>query len=447
MSLKKKYFGTDGIRGRTGSELLNPEFVLKLGWATGKVFSKVGFSRVVVGKDTRLSGYLFESALEAGLAAAGVNVMLLGPMPTPAIAFLTKTLRAQAGVVVSASHNSYEDNGIKFFGSDGMKLSDELEAEIEYYIDQPIVCADPASLGKARRLDDAMGRYIQFCKSAFSSSLGLSGLSIVVDCAHGATYQVAPQIFEELGAVITCIGVSPNGFNINDAVGATSTSALEEAVKANQADLGVAFDGDGDRLIMIDHTGDVVDGDDILYILACSAVNSGVAMPGVVGTLMSNLGLEQALSSMNIPFERSQVGDRHVMEVLKSCGWYLGGEPSGHVLNLDHTTTGDGIITALQVLSVMRQSGQSLRELRSGLVKRPHVLISVPIACRVELDAFPSIVQSVEATKSDLGDAGRVLLRPSGTELCVRVMVEGEDETLAKAHAQRLANVVAEAMG
>lgn len=445
--MSKKYFGTDGIRGRTGSALLNPAFVLKLGWAAGKVLSKAGFSRVVVGKDTRLSGYLFESALEAGLAAAGVNVMLLGPMPTPAIAFLTKMLRAQAGVVVSASHNSYEDNGIKFFGSDGMKLSDQLEEEIEYYIDQPMHCVDPSSVGKAKRLDDAAGRYVQFCRSILPRHLNLSGLSIVVDCAHGATYQVAPQIFEELDATIASIGVSPDGFNINDGVGATNTLALQQAVKAHQADLGVAFDGDGDRLIMVDHMGDVVDGDDILYILASAAVNSGAVIPGVVGTVMSNLGLEQALSSMNIPFDRAQVGDRHVMTLLKSHDWYLGGEPSGHILNLNHVTTGDGIITALQVLSVMQGCGQSLQQLRSGLHKRPHILISVPVKDRVDLNAFPSILQSVQATESDLGDTGRVLLRPSGTELCVRVMVEGEDESIARAHAKHLAEVITEAVG
>ena len=447
MTQRRKYFGTDGIRGRVGSALLQPEFIVKLGWAAGKVLAnECGISQVLVGKDTRLSGYLVESSLEAGLSASGMNVCLLGPMPTPAIAFLTKTMRAQAGVVVSASHNSYEDNGIKFFGPDGMKLSDEFELAIERYIDLPLSCVDPSQLGKAHRLSDATGRYVQFSKSLFPSNLSLSGLKVVIDCAHGACYQVAPQVFSELGADIICIGIDPNGFNINAGFGATSPNALKEAVIEQGADLGIAFDGDGDRLIMVDHQGNLVDGDDILYVLSADYKCKNQPLPGVVGTVMSNLGLEQALNKMKVEFLRASVGDRNVSAMLHHRGWFLGGEPSGHLLNLDFTTTGDGIISALQVLAVMMSQEKSLKDLCSLLEKRPHVLINVPLKEMIMIDDFPVITQSVTDIKNILGDEGRVLLRTSGTELCVRVMVEEEDAQLARTHAKQLADVVEEAV-
>ena len=447
MTDSRKYFGTDGIRGRIGSELLQPEFLVKLGWAAGKVLAREkGISQVLVGKDTRLSGYLVESSLEAGLSAAGMNVCLLGPMPTPAIAFLTKTMRAQAGVVVSASHNPYQDNGIKFFGPDGMKLSDELELEIERYIDLPLTCVDPSKLGRAHRLNDATGRYVQFSKSLFPSFQSLSGLKIVLDCAHGACYQVAPLIFSELGARVQVIGASPNGFNINNEYGATELRNLQHTVVEMRADFGLAFDGDGDRLMMVNHEGVVVDGDDILYILAANHVFRGQAIPGVVGTVMSNLGLEQALDRLKIPFLRSPVGDRHVSSMLKEKGWFLGGEPSGHILNLHLTTTGDGISAALQVLSAMQMQEKSLKDL-CDLVKRPHVLINVPLKEMIALNDYPAIDQSVKALSSQLGKNGRVLLRTSGTELCVRVMVEEEDARKAREHAEDLVEVVVQALG
>lgn len=447
MTCSRKYFGTDGIRGRIGSELLQPEFLVKLGWAAGKVLScGKGASQVLVGKDTRISGYLVESSLEAGLSAAGMNVCLLGPMPTPAIAFLTKTMRAQAGVVVSASHNPYQDNGIKFFGPDGMKLSDELELEIERYIDMPLQCADPSKLGRAHRLTDATGRYVQFSKSLFPSFQSLSGLKIILDCAHGACYQVAPLIFSELGAQVTTIGATPNGFNINDGYGATQMRHLQHAVVENRADLGLAFDGDGDRLMMVNHEGVVVDGDDILYILAANHVFRGQAIPGVVGTVMCNLGLEQALDQIKIPFLRSPVGDRYVSSMLSERGWFLGGEPSGHILNLNLTSTGDGISAALQVLSAMQMQEKSLKDLCT-LVKRPHVLINVPLREMILLDDHPEIGQRAELLSQKLGKRGRVLLRTSGTELCVRVMVEEENAREARAHAEDLVEVIKQTVG
>lgn len=436
----RRYFGTDGVRGRVGEGFLTPDFVLRLGWAAGQVLrGERGRGKVVIGKDTRVSGYLFESALEAGLAAAGMDVLLLGPMPTPAIAYLTRTFHAAAGVVVSASHNPFPDNGIKFFGASGEKLPDAVEAAIEAALDGPLACAPPAQMGRARRIADAAGRYVEFCKRAFPDGRDLSGLKLVVDCAHGAAYQVAPAVFTELGAEVSTLGVRPNGLNINDACGATAPEALAAEVRRSGADLGVALDGDGDRLILVDHTGAVVDGDEVLCILALARRQAGTLGGGVVGTVMSNLGLEQALAQHDVAFFRAAVGDRYVLEALRERGWLLGGETSGHVLILDRTTTGDGIVSALQVLGVMVERGQPLAELKAVMTRRPQTLVNVPLSDGLDPD-HPRIAEAVRAAEAELGGRGRVLLRRSGTEALLRVMVEGEDAARVAALAQEIAH-------
>lgn len=422
----KKYFGTDGIRGRVGGPIVTPEFVLKLGWAVGRVIANSEQSKVVIGKDTRISGYMLESALEAGLSAAGVNIKLLGPMPTPGIAYLTQTFRANAGIVISASHNPYYDNGIKFFQTDGTKFSDQMELAIEEEMEKPLVTVSPDSLGKAMRIDDAAGRYTEFCKSRFPSGLRLSGLKIVIDCAHGATYHIAPNVFKELGAKVITIGVEPDGFNINYECGSTSPSSLAARVKEEKADLGIAFDGDGDRLVVVDETGKVVDGDQILYVIARDRQEAGEFIPGVVGTVMSNIGLELALKQKNINFYRSDVGDRHVSQALNRLGWSLGGESSGHIICGDKTTTGDGIISSLQVLAAMKRTQQKLSALIKGMKKCPQTLVNI------NTDQAKAILQSESVLNLKLGlereakGSVRILLRPSGTEPLIRVMVQGE---------------------
>lgn len=442
----RKFFGTDGIRGKVGAGKMTPELALKLGWAAGRVLSRSGTRKVIIGKDTRISGYLFESALEAGLSAAGLNVMLMGPMPTPAVAYLTRTFRAEAGVVISASHNPYYDNGIKFFSTDGSKLDDELELEIEAELEKPLVCVESHLLGKVSRIDDAAGRYIEYCKGNFPADQTLAGLKIVVDCAHGATYHIAPNVFRELGAEVVTIGDKPNGININDQVGATSMVKICETVVSEGADLGIALDGDGDRIMMVNRQGDIIDGDQILYILACDAQKRGILKGGVVGTLMSNLGLELALKQLNIPFARSKVGDRYVMELLKEKDWRIGGENSGHILNLDHGTTGDGIVAGILVLAAMRRHNASLEELTESMQMLPQVLINV----RFEGNSDPLASQLVQdaqtQVESQLGERGRVLLRKSGTEPLIRVMVEGDDEALVRAHAETIAAAVKQAV-
>jgi len=441
----RRYFGTDGIRGKVGEFPITPDFVLKLGWAVGRVLARGNGGKVVIGKDTRISGYMFESALEAGLSAAGVDILLLGPMPTPAIAYLTRTLHADAGIVISASHNPFEDNGIKFFSSDGTKLPDEVELAIEAELDKPMEMAPAASLGKARRVVDAGGRYIEFCKSTFPNTLNLNNLKIVVDCANGATYHVAPDVFRELGAKVMPLANEPDGLNINVNCGSTHPLLLQEAVLVQGADLGIALDGDGDRVLMVDHEGELVDGDELLYIIA-AARHALEGLPGVVGTLMTNLGMEHALQKAGIDFDRAKVGDRYVMEKLKQHGWSLGGEGSGHLICLNSTTTGDGIISALQVLRAMVEQGKSLSELKSGMSKYPQVLINVRLTERCDVLSLPSVKQAVQQAEEQLGDSGRVLLRASGTEPLIRVMVEGEDATLVRQMAERLAEVVREAV-
>ncbi|MFN4290571.1 MAG: phosphoglucosamine mutase [Permianibacter sp.] len=439
---KRKYFGTDGVRGKVGEFPINPEFVMKLGWAAGKVLANGSGSKVLIGKDTRTSGYMFEAALEAGLSAAGVEAHMLGPMPTPAIAYLTRTLRAQAGIVISASHNPYYDNGIKFFSADGFKLPDEVEARIEAMLDEPMTTVDSALLGRARRVSEATGRYIEFCKATVASNLSLRGLKIVVDCAHGATYKVAPAVLEELGAEVHTIGAEPNGLNINDKVGATAPGLLAEIVVAQGADVGVALDGDGDRLIMVDHKGEVVDGDEILFVIARDALRRGKLPGGVVGTVMSNLGLEVALRELGIGFGRAKVGDRYVLEMMQEKGWLLGGESSGHIVCLDKTTSGDGIVSALQVLSAMVQNGVSLHDLKHGMQKFPQTLINVPLKAGSKPMEADAVKQTVRQVEQELGDSGRVLLRPSGTEPLIRVMVEGRDAAQVKRCAEQIASAV-----
>ena len=438
---QKRYFGTDGIRGRVGDGAITPEFILKLGWAIGRVFAKEGHSKVLIGKDTRISGYMFESALQAGLSAAGVDVYLLGPMPTPAVAYLTRTFHAQAGIVISASHNPYYDNGIKFFSGQGTKLSEAVELEIEAMMDQDLVTADSASLGKAHRVDDAAGRYIEFCKSTVSSQIDFSNLKIVVDCAHGATYHIAPEVLKELGAQVITMGAEPNGLNINQNCGSTEPKLLQTAVLEHQADLGMALDGDGDRLIMVDHQGQIVDGDEILFIIARAQQRAGVGKTAVVGTLMTNLGMEKALNQYDMELHRANVGDRYVMEVLKQTGGIVGGEGSGHIICLDKTTTGDGIVAALQVLAEMQITGHSLHELRSVVTKYPQCLINVRISQQLDLEDNKVLAVVAEVEK-ELGDMGRVLLRASGTEPVVRVMVEGQDLALTNKLAADLAKVI-----
>lgn len=437
----KRYFGTDGIRGRVGEYPITAEFMLKLGWAVGRVLQTKGFNKIVIGKDTRISGYMFESALEAGLSAAGVNIALLGPMPTPGIAYLTRTLHACAGIVVSASHNPYYDNGIKFFSRDGQKLPDETEEQIEELLDRPLETVGPDTLGKAERIVDAAGRYIEFCKSTVPASTSLASLKIVVDCAHGATYHVAPSVFNEMGATVIPIGVSPDGLNINQDCGSTKPAALCETVKEQGADLGIAFDGDGDRVIMVDHRGEVLDGDELMFIIARDRLRTGSRFNAVVGTLMTNLGLELALRALGLDLHRAKVGDRYVMERLLAEKLILGGEGSGHIICLDRTSTGDGIISALQILAAMLQSGKSLHDLKAGMTKYPQMLINVSVTGGVDLQGAP-ILEAVKAVESQLGDHGRVLLRPSGTEPVVRVMVEGADAEVVERHARELANVV-----
>ncbi|AVJ55540.1 phosphoglucosamine mutase [Idiomarina sp. OT37-5b] len=439
---ERKYFGTDGVRGRVGEFPITPEFAVKLGWAAGRVLAAKGTRKVLVGKDTRVSGYMLESALEAGLAAAGVNVDFLGPMPTPGIAYLTRTFRAAAGIVISASHNPYYDNGIKFFADNGHKLPDATELEIERLLDQPMECVSSEHLGRANRIADAAGRYIEFCKSVFPSELSLQGLHIVVDCAHGATYHIAPNVLRELGARVTEIGTKPDGMNINKDCGATSLDALQQAVLDNKANVGLALDGDGDRIMMVTDKGRVIDGDEILYILAVTAQQQGQLQGGVVGTLMTNFALEKECERRNIPFVRAKVGDRYVIEELVKRDWYLGGENSGHVINRQYHTTGDGIIAGLQVLAAMQFEGKSLHELSRDFKKLPQVLINVRFNAGeqpLESDTVQAVVNEVETA---LAGKGRVLLRKSGTEPLIRVMVEGEDEKTVRTFAQQIANEV-----
>ncbi len=445
--MKKQFFGTDGIRGKVGEGPITPEFMLKLGWATGKVFRQSGKrNRVLIGKDTRISGYMFESALEAGLAAAGVDVALLGPMPTPAIAYLTRTFRARAGIVISASHNPYYDNGIKFFSAEGVKLPDSVELAIESHLANAMDVLPSNELGKAARFEDAKGRYIEFCKSTIPFNMSFNGLRIVLDCAEGATYQVAPSVFKELGAKIEVIGANPDGLNINKEIGSTSPEKLIAKVKETGADLGIAFDGDGDRVVMVDHTGALVDGDELLYIIACDKQRQQRLKGGVVGTLMTNFGAELAFKEMNIPFVRAKVGDRYVMEILTNNNWQLGGEGSGHIVCLDCTTTGDGIISALQVLAAMSAQEKSLADLKKGMRKLPQQLINVRVAQRVDLGKHSGIQDAVARAEQQLAGKGRVLLRSSGTEPVIRVMAEGEDEQLVKVVTQNLAQVVEESV-
>jgi phosphoglucosamine mutase len=438
----RKYFGTDGIRGKVGETPITPDFVLKLGWAAGKVLARHGSKKIIIGKDTRISGYMLESALEAGLAAAGLTAAFTGPMPTPAIAYLTRTFRAEAGIVISASHNPFDDNGIKFFSSEGTKLPDDVEEAIELEMEKPITCVESAQLGRASRIVDAAGRYIEFCKGTFPSELNLNGLKIVVDCANGATYHIAPNVLRELGATVIAIGVQPDGMNINKECGATDLKLLQQRVLAEKADIGLAYDGDGDRIMMIDHLGDKVDGDQILYIIAREALRQGQLRGGVVGTLMSNMGLELALKQLGIPFTRAKVGDRYVLEKMQEKGWRLGAENSGHVILLDKTTTGDGIVASLQVLTAMVRNHMSLHDLCSGMKMLPQVLVNVRFAGEhdpLQSDAVKAVTAEVEKA---LAGHGRVLLRKSGTEPLIRVMVEGENEAQVTELANRIADQV-----
>ena len=445
--MTKKYFGTDGIRGEVGSGSITPEFMLRLGWAAGKVFCGGKNSKVLIGKDTRISGYMFESALEAGLSSAGVDVCLLGPMPTPGIAYLTRTFHAQAGIVISASHNAFQDNGIKFFSGRGEKLDDETEHQIEAEMERSekgMTVVDSNDLGKAYRISDAAGRYIEFCKSTIPS-IDFSGLTVVLDCANGATYHIAPNVFTELGAKVVSLGVAPDGLNINRDAGSTNPEKLAEKVLEVGADLGIAFDGDGDRVVMVDHTGRIVDGDELLYVIAADQKRSGRFKGGVVGTLMSNLGLEQALGRLEIPFCRANVGDRYVMADLSERGWYLGGESSGHIICLNSTTTGDGIVSALQVVSAMVQGGRTLAELTADLQKLPQLMINVKVGAEVNAKTLCEselLTSEVGRIDREFDGKGRVLLRPSGTEPLIRVMVEGEDTKLVSAYAEELAGIV-----
>ncbi len=445
--MARKYFGTDGIRGLVGEPPITPDFMVRLGYAAGEVLVRRAHMApgmrpaVLIGKDTRISGYMLEASLEAGFAAAGVDVMLSGPMPTPAVAYLTRALRLQAGVVISASHNPYPDNGIKFFSGDGNKLPDAVEAEIEAQLAQPLRCRTSAELGKARRIDDAAGRYIEFCKSTFPNRRDLRGLKIVVDCANGAAYHIAPHVFHELGADVVAIGVNPDGCNINDRFGAASPQSLKQAVTEHKADLGIALDGDGDRLLMVDGRGHSYDGDQLLYVIARMRAGQG-AVPGVVGTLMSNLALQRALEAAGIAFARAKVGDRYVLELLLEKGWELGGENSGHIICLDKHTTGDALVSALQVLTAVRESGAGLAELCRGLTLYPQKLVNVKVGKDFKWDASPAVGKAKAAAERELGKAGRVLLRPSGTEPVLRVMVEGEDGAKVEALAAMLAEQV-----
>ena len=438
----RKYFGTDGIRGKVGEMPITPDFVLKLGWAAGKVLARHGSKKIIIGKDTRISGYMLESALEAGLAAAGLSAAFTGPMPTPAIAYLTRTFRAEAGIVISASHNPFEDNGIKFFSSEGTKLPDEVEEAIELEMEKPLTCVESAELGRASRIVDAAGRYIEFCKGTFPSELSLNGLKIVVDCANGATYHIAPNVMRELGATVISLGVQPDGMNINKECGATDVRALQQRVLETKADVGLAFDGDGDRVMMVDHLGNKVDGDQILYIIAREGLRQGQLRGGVVGTLMSNMGLELALKQLGIPFARAKVGDRYVLEKLQEKGWRLGAENSGHVILLDKTTTGDGIVAGLQVLTAMARNHMTLHDLCSGMKLLPQILVNVRFSGETDpLESAEVKAVTAEVEKA-LAGRGRVLLRKSGTEPLIRVMVEGEDEAQVSALAHQIADAV-----
>lgn len=449
--MSKKYFGTDGIRGRVGTHPITPEFVMRLGYAAGRVLVKAdnhlakdAHPTVLIGKDTRISGYMLESALQAGLCAAGVNVRLTGPMPTPAIAYLTRALRAQAGIVISASHNPFEDNGIKFFSSLGTKLPDDIEHAIEEELDKPIDVMASVDLGRVKRIDDAAGRYVEFCKSTFPNDQDLRGLKIILDCAHGATYHVAPPVFHELGAEVIAIGNQPNGVNINLDCGSTHPQALCKAVVEHKADLGIAFDGDGDRVMMVDSEGNLLDGDQLMYIIAHHRHQQGALVGGVAGTLMTNLALEHAFGTANIPFARAKVGDRYVLEMLLENGWQLGGENSGHILCLDKHSSGDGIIAALQVLAALKAQKQTLTKVGKALTLYPQVLINVPVKQRIDMNANPAIQAAVKTAEQTLNGSGRILLRASGTELKLRVMVEGQDGDLVNKLAKQIADVVAQ---
>ena len=447
--MARKYFGTDGVRGHVGKAPITADFVLRLGYAAGVTLAAREHlpagerPTVLIGKDTRLSGYMLEAALEAGLAAAGVDVLLAGPVPTPAVAYLTRALRLQAGVVISASHNPYHDNGIKFFSASGNKLPDAVEEQIEAHLDTPMGCAEPAKVGRARRLEGAAERYIEFCKSTFPNELDLRGLKIAVDCAHGAAYHIAPKVFHELGAEVVVVGASPNGFNINDGVGATAPDFLRKAVLDSESDLGIALDGDGDRLIMADKAGNLYDGDRLLYVIARSQLLDG-AVPGVVGTLMSNLGFEHALARHGVPLVRAKVGDRYVMELLHERGWKLGGENSGHIICLDRHSTGDGIISALQVLAALRRLDAGLADACDDLTLYPQKLINVRMAAGFDWQADPDIAAAKAEAETELGDTGRVLLRASGTEPLLRVMVEGRDGDQVNRLARAIADAVEE---
>ncbi|MBC8494335.1 MAG: phosphoglucosamine mutase [Candidatus Thioglobus sp.] len=437
------YFGTDGIRGEVGIEPITADFFLKLGWAVGSVLSEQGKASVVIGKDTRVSGYLFESALEAGFLSAGVDVGLLGPMPTPAIAYLTQAYNASAGVVISASHNHFQDNGVKFFSSKGLKLSDEDQAKIEQKLNEPMVSVSSSNIGKARRHEQPLGRYIEFCKSTFDRSVSLSGLNIVIDCANGATYHIAQSVFSELGADVTIINNTPDGFNINENCGATNTQHLQQVVLEAKADLGIAFDGDGDRLMMVDQHGELVDGDELVFIVAKAWQAQGVLANNiVVGTKMTNLGMRHALRELGITFIEADVGDRYVMEQMKKHGAILGGEGSGHMICLDQTTSGDGIISALQVLTVLANSQQSLAVLKTQMIKYPQVLINVKTIEKIDLDNHQQLNTATKEVEAELGDEGRVLIRASGTEPLIRVMVEAKDADTTQMSAEKLANTL-----
>lgn len=441
---KRRFFGTDGVRGKVGEDPITPERVLKLGWAVGRVLGMKGSDpgKILIGKDTRISGYLLESALESGLCAAGIDIRLLGPMPTPGIAYLTRTARARAGIVISASHNPYDDNGIKFFSSDGSKLPDDVELQIERMMDEPLQTVDSSHLGKAKRYDDAAGRYVEFCKSTFPSRFSLEGLKIVLDCANGAAYSIGPHVFSELGADLIAIGNEPDGININDDCGSTHPELLQKTVRETGAHLGIALDGDADRVVMVDGNGELLDGDQLLYMIALDRHAKGRLQGGIVGTLMTNLGLEQALAARAIPFVRANVGDRYVMAMLQEKGWQVGGETSGHIICLDRSTTGDGIIAALQVLAAMIESGKTLAQFRAGLEIYPQTMVNVRMSRRFDVKSSTTVQQAVRAVESELADHGRVVLRASGTEPVVRVMVEGRDATQVERLSRSLADVV-----
>jgi len=438
---QRKYFGTDGIRGKVGVFPITAEFFLKLGFAVGRVLGKESSGKVIIGKDTRISGYMFESALEAGLSAAGMDIQLLGPMPTPAIAYLTRTHRAKAGIVISASHNPFSDNGIKFFSSDGLKLPDEVEFAIEEELDKPIETVNSAKLGKATRIEDAPGRYIEFCKSTIPNKVSLSGMRIVVDCANGASYHIAPYVFAELGAEVIELNVDPDGFNINENCGSTNPMPIQRMVTATKADLGIALDGDGDRVLMVDHQGEILDGDDILYIIARYYFQKKKLSGGIVGTIMSNMGLEHALQKLGLSFVRANVGDRYVLLELQKQGWLLGGEPSGHIVWLRSTTTGDGIVSALQVLSAMFETKKSLHELKQDLQKYPQVIKNIAISEGSNPLLSPALQKAVKESEILLQQKGRIILRPSGTEPVLRIMVESEDLDKVNSIAKKLADI------